>query len=53
LSVGFQAQAHFSTVFKRLTGHTPAQWRRANVDPTASVSRPAPIIREMPDALVD
>jgi AraC family transcriptional regulator len=28
-SVGFQAQAHFSTVFKRLTGQTPARWRRA------------------------
>jgi AraC-like DNA-binding protein len=25
--VGFQAQAHFSTVFKRLTGETPARWR--------------------------
>jgi AraC-like DNA-binding protein len=31
LSVGFQAQAHFSTVFKRLTGDSPAQWRRANM----------------------
>lgn len=30
LASGFQAQAHFSTVFKRLTGQTPAQWRRAN-----------------------
>jgi AraC family transcriptional regulator len=29
LSVGFQAQAHFSTVFKRLTGQSPARWRRA------------------------
>jgi AraC family transcriptional regulator len=29
LSVGFRAQAHFSTVFKRLTGETPARWRRA------------------------
>ena len=28
LSLGFQAQAHFSTVFKRLTGETPARWRR-------------------------
>jgi AraC family transcriptional regulator len=27
LNVGFQAQAHFSTVFKRLTGETPARWR--------------------------
>jgi AraC family transcriptional regulator len=29
LNVGFQAQAHFSTVFKRLTGETPARWRRS------------------------
>jgi AraC family transcriptional regulator len=28
LSVGFQTQAHFSTVFKRLTGQSPARWRR-------------------------
>jgi AraC family transcriptional regulator len=27
LTVGFHAQAHFSTVFKRLTGDTPARWR--------------------------
>jgi len=27
LEVGFQAQAHFTTVFKRLTGDTPASWR--------------------------
>jgi AraC family transcriptional regulator len=29
LTVGFQAQAHFSTVFKRLTDETPARWRAA------------------------
>ena len=28
-SVGFQSQAHFSTVFKRIAGETPARWRRA------------------------
>jgi AraC family transcriptional regulator len=27
-SVGFNAQAHFSTVFKRFTGKSPAQWRQ-------------------------
>jgi AraC family transcriptional regulator len=27
LSVGFQTQAHFATVFKRFTGEPPAQWR--------------------------
>lgn len=30
LSVGFQTQAHFTTVFKRITGSTPAQWRNAH-----------------------
>jgi AraC-like DNA-binding protein len=30
LEVGFLAQAHFTTVFKRLAGATPAQWRRAH-----------------------
>jgi transcriptional regulator GlxA family with amidase domain len=29
LIVGFQAQSHFSTVFKRLTNETPACWRKA------------------------
>jgi AraC family transcriptional regulator len=28
LSVGFSAQAHFSTVFKRFTGKSPARWKR-------------------------
>ena len=28
LSVGFQTQAHFTTVFKKLVGNTPCQWRR-------------------------
>jgi AraC-like DNA-binding protein len=27
LEVGFQTQAHFTTVFKRLTGKTPTAWR--------------------------
>jgi len=27
LEVGFHTQAHFTTVFKRLTGKTPSQWR--------------------------
>ncbi|MDB5408688.1 MAG: hypothetical protein JWL84_3600 [Rhodospirillales bacterium] len=27
-SVGFQTQAHFTTVFKRFVGETPSQWRR-------------------------
>jgi AraC-like DNA-binding protein len=28
LSVGFQTQAHFTTVFRRLAGETPHRWRR-------------------------
>jgi len=28
LSVGFNAQAHFSTVFKRFTGKSPARWKQ-------------------------
>jgi AraC family transcriptional regulator len=27
-AVGFNAQAHFSTVFKRFTGNSPAQWKQ-------------------------
>jgi AraC family transcriptional regulator len=27
LTVGFSSQAHFSTVFKRITSETPARWR--------------------------
>jgi AraC family transcriptional regulator len=47
LDVGFLAQAHFTTVFKRSTGDTPARWRRAYRDakrplPGASDLRGAP-----------
>jgi AraC family transcriptional regulator len=30
LTVGFQAQAHFTTVFKRFVGETPQRWRVLN-----------------------
>jgi AraC family transcriptional regulator len=30
LAVGFQTQAHFTTVFRRFVGDTPHQWRSAN-----------------------
>jgi AraC family transcriptional regulator len=30
LDVGFQTQAHFTTVFKKFAGSTPARWRAAN-----------------------
>lgn len=32
LDAGFQAQSHFTTVFKRFTGVTPDRWRRAAVN---------------------
>lgn len=35
LSLGFQSQSHFSTVFKRFTGSSPAVWRRAARSPQA------------------
>jgi AraC family transcriptional regulator len=35
LSVGFQTQAHFTTVFKRFAGATPHQWRREHDQPTS------------------
>jgi AraC-like DNA-binding protein len=28
LSVGFQTQAHFTTVFRRLVGEAPGRWRQ-------------------------
>ena len=37
LTVGFQTQSHFTTVFKRFVGDTPHQWRRSNY----GKSRPA------------
>jgi AraC-like DNA-binding protein len=31
LTVGFQTQAHFTTVFKRFVGYTPRRWRSLNL----------------------
>ena len=39
LSVGFQTQAHFTTVFKRFVGHTPRQWRAASPPPSVAPAR--------------
>jgi AraC-like DNA-binding protein len=39
LSVGFQTQAHFTTVFKKIVGNTPRQWRRGQPDPAWSAAR--------------
>lgn len=37
LIVGFSTQAHFSTVFKRITSETPARWRYASKNELPSV----------------
>lgn len=36
LSVGFQTQAHFTTVFRRLVGETPGRWRQLQQQDEAS-----------------
>ena len=40
LTVGFCTQAHFSTVFKRITSETPARWRCANKNELPLVRNP-------------
>jgi len=40
LSVGFQTQAHFTTVFKRFADETPHRWRRAAARLQPSAARP-------------
>jgi AraC family transcriptional regulator len=44
LAVGFSTQAHFSTVFKRISGESPARWRLANKGKRIAVEarRPSP-----------
>jgi len=37
LASGFGAQAHFSTVFKRVVGETPARWRYETKQPVARI----------------
>jgi AraC family transcriptional regulator len=38
LSVGFQTQSHFTTVFKRFAGQPPQTWRRARGNATMQVA---------------
>lgn len=38
LGVGFQTQAHFTTVFKRFVGETPKRWRTRQHELTPAVS---------------
>ncbi|MBR0782182.1 helix-turn-helix domain-containing protein [Bradyrhizobium iriomotense] len=40
LTVGFQTQAHFTTVFKRFVGDTPYQWRSAHLAQFLPLPRP-------------
>lgn len=40
LAVGFCTQAHFSTVFKRITGESPARWRCASRNELPFVQSP-------------
>ncbi|WP_271590417.1 helix-turn-helix domain-containing protein [Bradyrhizobium sp. CCBAU 53415] len=40
LTVGFQTQAHFTTVFKRFAGDTPYQWRSAHLAQFLPLPRP-------------
>ncbi|MDF0516930.1 AraC family transcriptional regulator [Bradyrhizobium yuanmingense] len=40
LTVGFQTQAHFTTVFKRFVGDTPYQWRSAHLAQFRPLPRP-------------
>ncbi len=42
LAVGFSTQAHFSTVFKRITGESPARWRLASKGKQLALEAPAP-----------
>ena len=42
LAVGFSTQAHFSTVFKRISGESPARWRLANKSKRLPLEAPAP-----------
>ncbi len=43
LSVGFQTQSHFTTVFKKIVGQTPHCWREANLQ----CARSRPVTRSV------
>jgi len=53
LTVGFCTQAHFSTVFKRITGETPARWRctSRNASVSSRLSDPASTSKTMSHVL--
>ncbi|OPY98105.1 transcriptional regulator [Bradyrhizobium sacchari] len=41
LAVGFSTQAHFSTVFKRISGQSPARWRLGSKSEPLEVEAPS------------
>jgi AraC family transcriptional regulator len=43
LAVGFQTQAHFTTVFKRIVGSTPYKWRHACYAALQHEREPSPV----------
>ena len=52
LCVGFQNQAHFTTVFKRFTGATPHRWRRSTRFRVSGMARrPQPRPRQSASAV--
>lgn len=42
LDAGFKTQAHFTTVFKKVVGKTPNEWRHSNADPRPKIAVHAP-----------
>ena len=46
LCVGFQNQAHFTTVFKRFTGATPHRWRRSRPVASSRDGSAAPVVTQ-------
>jgi AraC-like DNA-binding protein len=52
LTVGFQTQAHFTTVFKRFVGDTPYRWRRSGgrISPLVTAAERTAMAMEDSDA---
>ena len=49
LTVGFQTQSHFTTVFRRFVGETPSRWREAQLSRRVSAAQPRGREPTMPD----
>jgi AraC-like DNA-binding protein len=48
LDVGFKTQAHFTTVFRRVVGTTPNEWRQENADPRRVAAVPREPVAAVP-----